>query len=153
MKLIGVMGNGGSGKTTFTNYLDNKDNVGVIHVDDLVGEIKKKYFGAFLQPKENNTTESTKSNPKVKTEVKEFFYKNKFAFKLLMAVRSKLVEKELNRQIKEFKMDGKRVIIVDDWALPTHKNLLPNFNQIYFLRRGIISRRQGLVERDGLSKK
>ena len=55
MKLIGVMGNGGSGKTTFTNYLDNKDNVGVIHVDDLVGEVKKKYFGAFLQPKENNT--------------------------------------------------------------------------------------------------
>ena len=31
MKLVGVMGNGGSGKTTFTNYLENKENVGVIH--------------------------------------------------------------------------------------------------------------------------
>ena len=43
MKLIGVMGNGGSGKTTFTEHLDKRENVGVIHVDDLVGEIKRKW--------------------------------------------------------------------------------------------------------------
>ena len=144
MKLIGVMGNGGSGKTTFTNYLDSKKTVGVIHVDDLVGEAKKKYFKAFLQPKENNTTETTKSNPKLKTEVKAFFYKNKFAFKFLMAVRSKLVEKELNEKIAELKISGKRVIIIDDWALPTHKKLVPKLNQIYFLKRGISTRRDAL---------
>lgn len=153
MKLVGVMGNSGSGKTTFTNYLDNKENVGVIHVDDLVGEAKKKYFKPFLQPKENNTTETTRSNPKLKIGIKEFFYRNRFAFNFLMMIRSKLVEKELNRRIRELKMEGKRVIIVDDWALPTHQKLLPKFNQIYFLKRGILSRRQGLTERDGLTRK
>ena len=59
MKLVGVMGNGGSGKTTFTEHLDKRENVGVIHIDDLVGEIKNKYFKMFLQSNENNTTEST----------------------------------------------------------------------------------------------
>ena len=51
MKLIGIMGKPGSGKTTFSDYLGRKDTVGVIHVDDLVADIKKKYFKFFLQPK------------------------------------------------------------------------------------------------------
>ena len=38
MKIIGVMGNGGSGKTTFTTYFEQKTNVGVIHVDDILGD-------------------------------------------------------------------------------------------------------------------
>lgn len=144
MKLIGVMGNGGSGKTTFTNYLGEKKNVGVIHVDDYVGEIKKKYFRIFLQPKENNTTEATRENPKLKTDVKAFFYRNKLAFKFLMALRSKLVEDSINKQIEDFKRNGKKVIIIDDWALPTHKKLLPKLSQIYSIKRGFISRREGL---------
>ena len=44
MKLIGIMGNAGSGKTTFTEHLDKRKNVGVIHVDNLVGNIKRKYW-------------------------------------------------------------------------------------------------------------
>ena len=59
MKLIGVMGNSGSGKTTFTEYLETKPSVGVVHVDLITADIKKKYFKPFLQPREKNTTEST----------------------------------------------------------------------------------------------
>ena len=152
MKLIGVMGNSGSGKTTFTDYLASKKTVGVIHVDELVGQMKRKYFRPFLQPEKNNTTESTKKNPKLNINIKEFFYKNKFTFKFLMFVRSKLLEGEINKKIYELKLDGKRVILIDDWALPTHKNLIPKLNQIYFLKRGIATRRDALRERDELTK-
>ena len=34
-------------ETTFSDYLGRKDTVGVIHVDDLVADIKKKYFDAI----------------------------------------------------------------------------------------------------------
>lgn len=153
MKLIGVMGNGGSGKTTFTEHLDKRENVGVIHVDDLVGEIKRKYFKLFLQPKENNTTENTKANPKLKSSSKKIFYQNKFAFKFLMKVRSKLIEKELNRKIEEFKGNGKGLIVIDDWALSTHKKLMPKFNHIYTVERPYLSRRKGIQERDALTTK
>ena len=153
MKLIGVMGNGGSGKTTFTEHLDKRENVGVIHVDDLVGEIKRKYFTMFLQAKENNTTESTKANPKLKSNSKKFFYQNKFAFKFLMAVRSKLIEKQLNKRIEEFKSGEKGVIVIDDWALSTHKKLFPKFNHVYTVERPYLSRRKGIQERDALTTK
>lgn len=151
MKLVGVMGNGGSGKTTFTEHLDKRENVGVIHIDDLVGEIKKKYFKMFLQSKEHNTTESTKQNPKLKSGAKKIFYRNKYAFKFLMTLRSKLIEKELNRQIEEFKSNGKGVIVIDDWALSTHKKLFPKFNHVYTVERPYLSRREGIKKRDDLS--
>lgn len=153
MKLIGVMGNGGSGKTTFTGHLEKRNNVGVIHVDDLVGEVKKKYFKIFLQSKENNTTESTQSNPKLKSGAKKIFYRNKFAFKFLMKLRSKLIEKNLNKKIEEFNNEGKDLVVIDDWALSTHKKLFNKFNRIYTVERPYLSRRKGIQERDALTTK
>lgn len=151
MKLIGVMGNSGSGKTTFTEHLGKRENVGVIHVDDLVGDVKRRYFKLFLQPEKNNTTESTKANPKLKSGSKKFFYRNRITFNFLMLVRSKLVEKELTKQIEMYKRDGKGLIIIDDWALVTHKKLLPKINHIYAINRDFLTRRKGVQERDDLS--
>ena len=151
MKLIGVMGNSGSGKTTFTEYLETKASVGVIHVDSITSDIKKKYFRPFLQGKDKNTTESTKNNPKVKMGAKAIFYKNKFAFNLLMKIRNKLIGKELEKQIEEFKRSGKKVVVIDDWALTTQKKLLPKFSHIYAMKRRFSDRRKGLTQRDAIS--
>ena len=150
MKLIGIMGNSGSGKTTFTEYLETKESVGVIHIDSLTCNIKKKYFKLFLQPKEKNSTEN--DNPRVKREVKAAFYKNKYAFNLLMNVRNKLMEKELEKQIQDLKKAGKKVIVIDDWALPTQKKLMPKFSHIYIMKRKFNDRRRGLEIRDSLTR-
>lgn len=75
MKIIGIMGMGGAGKSTFTEMLGKKEKVGIIKVDDLVGEAKKKYFRAFLQSQENNTTEVTDENPKLNNSIKKSFFK------------------------------------------------------------------------------
>ena len=54
MKLIGITGKAGSGKTTFSEIMErNHDDVGVIHVDDLVNNVKLKYF-KFLMKKDKN---------------------------------------------------------------------------------------------------
>ena len=151
MKLIGVMGNSGSGKTTFTEYLETKPSVGVIHVDEITGNVKKKYFRPFLQGKDKNTTENTKNNPKVKAGAKSIFYKNKLTFNLLMAFRNKLIGKELENQIEKFKRDGKKVVVVEDWALTTHKKLFPKFSHVYAMQRRFMDRRTSLCQRDDIS--
>ena len=145
------MGNSGSGKTTFSNSLSSKKSVGVIHVDDLVGKAKKKYFRAFLQPKENNSTEQTKNNPKLKAGAKAFFYKNKFSFNLLMKLRSMLVIPEIEKQLESFKKDGKELVVIDDWVLTTHKKLSKKIDHIYFLERKYLDRRKGYQTRDALT--
>ena len=137
MKIIGVMGNPGSGKTTFTKYLEEIQNVGVIHVDDLVMEIKLKYFRPFLQSQKDASTDSNhnKSDPlvnnipdaqnnlRVKAGLKKFFYTNKLFFKIFMAARVFFIRKQLDKQIEELKKAGKELIVIDDWALPINKLL------------------------------
>lgn len=152
MKIIGVMGNSGSGKTTFSDCLSSKKSVGIIHVDDLVGEAKKKYFKFFLQPKEKNTTEQTKNNPKLKTGSKAFFYKNKLTFNFLMKLRSMLVMSKIEKQLSKFKKDGKELVLIDDWVLSTHKKLLKKLTHIYVLERKYLDRRRSYQKRDDLSK-
>lgn len=152
MKLVGVMGNSGAGKTTFSNFLGESKDVGVIHVDDFIGDVKKKYFRLFLTPKEENTTENTKNNPKLKSEIKKFFYNNKVIFGLFSNFRSLLVRKRIDIQIKQYVAEGKRVVVIDDWVLPTHKKLYKRLNKVYYLDRGFVARRKGLKERDDLSE-
>ena len=65
MKLIGVTGKSGAGKTTFSNYLkENSKDIEVIHIDDLLRDIKLKYF-KFLM-KEDKNGEKTKVDYKLK---------------------------------------------------------------------------------------
>lgn len=153
MKIIGVTGNSGAGKTTFTEYFNTKPSIGVIHVDELTCSVKRKYFSMFLQAKEKNTTENTKRNPKLKSEVKAIFYKNKFMFKILMAIRNRLIKNDLFKKIDEFKKQGKKAIVIDDWAISTQKELLPKLSQVYFLQRPFVKRRKGLRVRDDITEK
>lgn len=153
MKIIGIMGNGGSGKTSFADALASKKSVGIIHVDDLVGNVKRKYFKLFLQPNKNNTTESTEKNPKLKSGTKQAFYKNKITFNLLMKIRSMLVYPQIEELLSEFKKEGKELVVIDDWVLSTHKKLMGKINHIYMLDRNYFARRSGMKQRDDLSLK
>lgn len=152
MKLIGVMGNSGSGKTTFTEYLGTKPTVGVIHVDKITGEVKKKYFRPFLQSKEKNTTENTRTNPKLRPGAKAIFYKNKIMFNLLMGIRNKLIGKELRNKINEFKKQGKSLVVIDDWAITTQKDLMKDISHIYYMNREFGIRRKSLKTRDDITE-
>ena len=54
MNLVGVTGKSGAGKTTFSNYLkENSKDIEVIHIDDLLRDIKLKYF-KFLMKEDKN---------------------------------------------------------------------------------------------------
>ena len=148
MKLIGITGKPGAGKTTFSDIYASKDNVGVIHVDDLVAKVKKRYFSMFLQPKENNTTEHTKENPKVNVGAKRFFFKNKIGFNILMFVRGKMVEKDLEEQINRLRLEGKKIVLIDDCFLKVNKKVFNKLDKIYVLERDFTSRRQGVRIRE-----
>lgn len=152
MKLVGVMGQSGSGKTTFTNFLGENKSVGIIHVDDLVGKVKQRYFKLFLQRGSNNTYDHSPENKKLNSKVKSVFYKNKLLFKFLMALRSKLIQKDLEKAINNFKGEGKELVIIDDWALITHKKLYSELSKVYIISRNFAARRNGLKLRDNATR-
>ena len=144
MELIGVTGKSGAGKTTFSNYLkENSKDIEVIHVDDLLKDIKLKYF-KFLM-KENKNGEKIK----VSARLKNFIYKNKPVFILFSKIMAKLIEPELNRRLK--KMQGKRFVIIDDVFIKYHK-IYKDFKQIFLLERTYINRIDSLQQRDDITK-
>lgn len=151
MKIIGITGMSGAGKSTFTEMLGENEKVGIIKIDDLVGEVKKKYFKAFLQPKENNTTENTRENPKLNNSAKRFFYQNRFMFGFLMKLRSFLIKPGFEKKINQYKKEGKELVVVDDWVIDSHKWLKPKISKTYIIRRKFIERRTGLKIRSALT--
>lgn len=148
MKLIGITGKPGSGKTTFSNQLETKDTVGVIHIDDLVGEVKKKYFKLLIRKK---LGDDKRSNPPIKSNIKELFYKNKFIFTAWLKIRNILISKELEKRMTELKQEGKGIIVLDDWALSSNYKLMKKLDYIYGMKRTYLKRRKGLKERDNLN--
>lgn len=150
MKIIGIIGKSGAGKTTFTEMLEQNNSVGIIKIDDFVADSKKKYFRLFLQPKENNTTEVTQKSPKIKSAIKKFFFKDKFRFNILMKLRSRMVKSRVERSLNEYRKQGKELVVIDDWMLLTHKWLTNRLYKTYRIERSFISRRLGLKERSDL---
>lgn len=144
MKLIGITGKSGAGKTTFSNYLtENSEEIDVIHIDDLLRQIKLKYFKLIMKK------DKFGDRVKVDSNLKKFIYSNKYLFLIFMKIRAKLVEPLLNRRIKELK--GKRIVLIDDIFLKHHK-IYDILEQIYIIERPYIDRTTALKQRENLKK-
>ena len=146
MKLIGITGKAGAGKTTFSDMLAEKDNIGVIHIDDILRKIKLKYFKILMG--KDKQGEKAKVNSKMKTII----YKNKILFDIFMKFRAKLVEKPLKKEIDQLENMGKKIILIDDIFIQYQK-CYKELSQIFLVERPFIDRRKALEDRDELSKK
>ena len=145
MKLIGITGKAGSGKTTFSNMLAQKPGIAVVHIDDILKEIKLKYFRPLM--KQDKHGEKTK----VDSRLKKILYSNKILFRLFMGFRAKLIQKALEKRIQELSDEKNRIIIIDDIFLQYQK-CYTGLSKIFLMERPFIDRRQSIMKRDDLSK-
>ena len=145
MKLIGVTGKSGSGKTTFSDMLAENPNIDVIHIDDILYDIKLKYFKLIM--KENKDGEKIKVDSKLKT----FIYKNKIIFNLFMKFRAKLIEKPLEKEIQRLKSQGIENIVIEDTFIKYHKRY-KDMAKVFFIQRPYIARIEALQAREKLPK-
>ena len=145
MKLIGVTGRAGSGKTTFSDMLAENSKIGVIHIDDILREIKLKYFKLIM--KEDSKGEKVKVDSNLKT----MLYSNKILFNMFMRFRAKLIEKPLISEISKLEKSGKKTIIIDDIFL-RYQKCYKDLSLIFLMERPFTDRRDALIERDNLSK-
>ena len=97
MKLIGITGKTGAGKTTMSNMLAEHEDVGVIHVDELVDELKIKYF-KFLMKKDAQGRKA-----KIDPNLKKIIWENKLFLSLVMRFRARILKKPLEARIEELK--------------------------------------------------
>ena len=142
MIVIGVTGKSGAGKTTFTDYLGERKNVGVIHLDELVDGIKDDKF-------KNNLHGRSKNNAPVLLPLKvhEVINNNKFLFRAFSLVKKHMLKDKIAEEIQRYKACGKDAVVIDSCFLTdlVDKKL---FDSIVCLKRPYHMRLQAVMERE-----
>ena len=144
MQLIGITGKAGAGKTTFSNILADKNNIGVIHADDILKQIKLKYFSMFMDKDKDG--KRTKINPKLKKNL----YSNKIIFNLLMKLRAKLINKPLLSEIERLEAEGKETILIDDIFI-RHQKIYDRLSMVFIIDRPYAQRKKAIIKRDAFT--
>lgn len=142
MRIIGVTGMSGAGKTTFSNLLGERKNVGVIHLDELVDGIKDDKF-------KNNLHGRSKNDAPVLLPLKvhEVINNNKFLFRAFSFVKKQMLKDKIAEEIKRFKACGKDAVVIDSCFLTdlVDKKL---FDSIVCLKRPYHMRLQAVMDRE-----
>lgn len=144
MKLIGITGKAGAGKTTISNIIAQNNNVGVIHVDDVLKDVKLKYLKLFMDT--DNKGEKTKVNGKIKM----FLFRNKIMFNLIMKFRNLLVTKYIENEIQKLQDKGKDIILIDDIYIK-FLHIYNNLDRLFVVERNYNERKEALKQRDDLT--
>jgi len=144
MQLIGITGKSGSGKTTFSNILAEKEKIGVIHTDDILKEIKSRYFSMFM--KKDVDGKKTKVNSKLKT----ILYKNKLLFELFMRLRAGLLNNPILEEIERLQAEGKEIILIDDIFIK-YQRIYNRLSMIFIINRPYTERKESIIKRDGMT--
>lgn len=141
MKLIGITGKMGSGKTTLSNMLQEYPGVATIHVDELVDAEKEEKFSGIMDKDKSG-------NPiVVKRRLKNFIYNNKITFKAFMKFKSKLIASKLDKQIAEYEEMGIDTVVIDSIYLK-YLDIFKRLQVKILMRRDYNERLNSVLERD-----
>ena len=146
MRIIGVTGMSGAGKTTFSNLLGERKNVGVIHLDELVDGIKDDKFKDNLYGRSKNDAPVL-----LPLKVHEVINNNKFLFRAFSFVKKQMIKDKLAEEIKRFK-NIDNIIYSNNTLQITYKKGKNNLLELMdFLKKERVKYNNIFVERPTLN--
>lgn len=146
MIVIGVTGKSGAGKTTFTDFLGERKNVGVIHLDDMVNNVKEDSFQKQIRKRnKNNEPVLLPSN------LHAIINNNRLVFRTFCRIKKHFLKDRIAAEIKRFKAEGKDAVVIESCYLTdlVDKKL---FNKMICVKRPFKKRVQAVMERENESE-
>lgn len=144
MKIIGINGNPGSGKTTASNILFKDDSKKVIHLDDIFNDIKE------LLPKRNTDTFKTGDSEAIILNRKGTLYKvlnSKFINKEFVLAKKIYANKYLKYVIKKAYKEGIDYIVIEGVHLENY-DITYLIDYFIFIEANEEDRVDRLIKRD-----
>lgn len=141
MKLIGITGKSGAGKTTLSNLIGQNENVGVIHIDELMEKVKKQKLSGMMDNNKEGEPVAIKKN------IRKILYGNKYIFLAYIKAKGILLNPKINEKIKQLEEEGKEVVVIECIYL----KYFPIFKQLdkkVLVQRPYIKRQESVLERD-----
>ncbi len=145
MKIIGINGNPGSGKTTVSNIMFKDEKTMIIHLDDIFDDIKE------LLPKRNTNTFKTGDSEAIILNRKGTLYKvlnSKFINKEFVLAKKIYANKYLKYVIKRAYNQGIDYIIIEGVHLENY-DIIYLIDYFIFMETIKEDRVDRLIKRDG----
>jgi len=119
MKLIGIIGKSGSGKTTLSRMLKKDDRTAIIHLDKITStnSITKRMPKTMAKNYSNNIGEQGIT---FNDRIMRLLYRikrNKVLDKVYLSVLKIPREISIKKQIKRYKNEGKKCIIIERYHI------------------------------------
>ena len=150
MKIIGVCGNSGSGKSTYCRKLSRERNALLIDVDKIVHEILtvERVRNRICRLVGNdNFVENGNINRKALGEIL-------FTDKNLMSAYNKMMYKEIEFIIDRmiFAAQGGGVDVLIDWALLPMTKYYEQCDERHLIKKSLADRKKSILKRDGITE-
>ena len=142
MIVIGVTGKSGAGKTTFADFLGERRNVGVIHLDDTINGVKEEKFKNQIRKRTNNNGPVL-----LPSNLHSVINNNRLFFKVFTGIKRYFLKDRIEAEMKRFKAEGKDAVVIESCYLTdlVDRKL---FNKIICVKRPFKKRVQAVMERD-----
>lgn len=141
MKLIGITGKSGSGKTTLANLIGEHDNVGVIHIDDLLNRFKEEMLSSIMD------NDADGKPTLVKKKHRKLVYTNKYFFLTYIKLESIVLDKKIKDKIKEYEDSGKDIVVIENVYLKFF-SIFKDLDMKIMLSRPYSKRLDSVLKRD-----
>lgn len=122
MKIIGIFGKSGAGKTTLSKLIQDydKDNIEVVHLDSILDDIKIRILGKNVKRQiDYDGNDKIIINKKIKLGVLRSEFFREIIYKKIM--ENKIGSSILKRKIERAEKSGKKAMIVEGSMLNNYK--------------------------------
>ncbi len=153
MKILGITGGMGSGKTTVAAYLRDK-GAAVIDCDDLARKILVKGSKGLAEvEKEFGQTVFKNDGDLDRKELARIVFKDKEKLKKLDEITHKYIIEKIAAKINEFKKDKNVSLIVIDAAIPVKCGFIDVTDEVWTVIADKEKRIERVMERSNLTYK
>lgn len=103
MKIIGITGKAGTGKTTLSNILAENENIRVIHLDYLLDDIKNnKILQNVTTKNERKEGDKLHESKLLKEGISNYIYNHTIILKMYLNLKRRMKNKILKDKIKKY---------------------------------------------------
>lgn len=149
MKIIGITGKAGSGKTILANMIAKEKSIDIIHMDYILDGIKESKALSKMTQNAEQVEDKENTHKMVKSNLSDFIYSNGLILEIYLKFRNIIINRILNKKIKEYEEKNIENLIVEGLDL-INLDIMKKLDIFVLMKTPYNTRIERALKRDGV---